>query len=368
MSDELADFLTASETRDAAKAKIDIPRDQWQRPKVVPAGGKPGSKTRGYTRASTLGGTLEDTFGLVDWKLRMTAVGLAQRPELILATNGAAKGDLDHINTKRKLNEITESAMQAAQASAKAHIGTAMHAYAEQVDLGNDPGYIPAEFAGDLTAYVALTKPLFNHLHIEQFCVCDELEVGGTPDRISEILADMQAPDGQIIRAGEVLVTDEKTSKNMDFGGIKFSVQLAVYSRSVAYDWQEALRTPWLPDGREVRQDWGIIIHVPAGKATASLYWVDLSKGWELAKLAVTVREWRKDKSLVTPMSIDPVTAEDVEDQTWAAACDGAATLEALFALHGEAVAAGAWDDVLKRRFTNRRKAIEAAGSTGGSK
>lgn len=361
MSDELADFLTASETRDAAKAKVDIPRDQWQRPKVVPAGGKPGAKARGYTRASTLGGTLEDTFGLVDWKLRMTAVGLAQRPELILATNGAAKGDLDHINTKRKLNEITEAAMQAAQASAKAHIGTAMHAYAEQVDLGNDPGYIPAEFAPDLKAYIGLTKPMFNHLHIEQFCVCDELEVGGTPDRISELLIPLQAPDGTLIPAGAVLVTDEKTSKNMDFGGIKFSVQLAVYSRSVVYDWQTVTRTPWLPDGLQVRQDWGLIIHVPAGQGTAALYWVDLTKGWELAKLAVTVREWRKDKSLVVPARVDMVTADDTDDEpSFVVACDQATTLDQLYALHGEAVAAGAWDEVLKARFSRRKRAIEA--------
>lgn len=375
MSDELAQFLTDSEARDAAAEKIEVPRDQWQRPKIVRPGGAPGDhlkrgKWTGYTRASTLGGTLEDTFGLNAWRLRMSAVGIAQRPELILAINAAAKGGVDRQDAKKRLDEITELGMQAAQASAKAHVGTAMHAYAEQIDMGHDPGYIPAEFAPDLRAYTELTQPLFEYLHIEQFCVCDELQVAGTPDRVARLKRAMIAPDGQTIPRGARLITDQKTSQKMDFGGIKFAVQLATYSHSLAYDWQSVTRTPWSPDG-DVRTDWGIIVHTPSGSGTASLYWVDLTRGWELAKLAVIVREWRKDKTLVLPAAADCVLADDEDDDDssryhldpddFVAACEAASSLAELYNLHREAVAVEMWDDVLKQRFSRRKRELEAA-------
>ena len=204
----------------------EVKRDRWGRPLIKQEGsGKP----IGYTRASSLGSALEDNYGLTLWKQRMTAVGVASRRDLVLAAN-ANRDDKD------KLNDIVNQAMDAAQSGARASIGSSMHAYAEMVDRGQDPGYIPEEFAADLAAYRALTEPLFDHVAIEQFCVCDELQVAGTPDRVSRLRAPLTAPDGTTLPVGDVVITDEKTSGSMNFGGIKFAVQLAVYANGAAYD------------------------------------------------------------------------------------------------------------------------------------
>lgn len=274
----------------------DIKRDRWGRPLIKPAsGGKP----VGYTRASSLGSALEDSYGLTMWKQRMTAVGVASRRDLVLAANS-------HRDDKDKLNEIVNQAMEAAASSARASIGTSMHNYAEMVDRGQDPGYIPAEFAADLAAYRALTEPMFRHLAIEQFCVCDELQVAGTPDRVSELRKPLTAPDGTNIPAGDVIITDEKTSGSMDFGAIKFAVQLAVYAHGTSYDPATAARTPWPGN---VRTDWAMIVWCPAGEGTADLYWVNIAEGWKLAQLSIDVRAHRRRKDLL--VAADIITAGD---------------------------------------------------------
>lgn len=273
---------------------VEIKRDRWGRPLITPTtGGKP----TGYTRASSLGSSLEDNYGLTLWKQRMTAVGVASRNDLVLAANA------DH-EDKDKLNKVVQQAMDAAASSARASIGSSMHTYAEQVDRGNDPGYIPAEFAADLAAYRALTEPAFEHLAIEQFCVCDELKVAGTPDRVSRLRHTMTAPDGTELAAGDVVITDEKTSGSMNFGGIKFAVQLAVYAHGQAYDPATGARSPW---PGPPRTDWGVIVHCPAGEGVASLYWVNITAGWELARLSVDVRRHRTRKDLV--VQAETVTA-----------------------------------------------------------
>ncbi len=264
----------------------EIKRDRWGRPLITPAGG---GKPVGYTRASSLGSALEDNYGLTLWKQRMTALGVASRRDLVLAAN-ANREDKD------ELNKVVEQAMEAAQSSARASIGTSMHTFAEMVDRGQDPGYIPEEFAKDLAAYRALTEPKFRHVAIEQFCVCDELKVAGTPDRVSELREDMTAPDNTVLPAGAVVITDEKTSGSMSFGAIKFAVQLAVYANGAAYDPATGVRTPW---PGPIRTDWGLIVHCPAGEGIADLYWVNIAAGWELAKLAVHVRSERTRKDLV---------------------------------------------------------------------
>lgn len=352
-----------------SRTKEDIPRDRWSRPLVVPPGKPAGAKRVGYTRASTLGSALEDTFGLTAWKLRMCAIGVATRPELVLSVNAAAKGDIDSFSVKQKLNGFTEQAMEAAQASAKAHVGTALHAYAEQYDLGNDVGYIPTEYERDLQAYIDITTGLLEHIHIEQFCVCDELETGGTPDRMSRLLRDMYPPDGTTLPAGTLICVDQKTSQGMDFGGIKFSVQLAVYARSLMYDWQTAMRSPWVT-GEVVNTSWGLIIHTPSGTGDAALYWVDLRQGWELAGLARTVREWRKNKTLVVPdgkrVATIYATKEESPDEvvpttlalyTNEVRCTE--TLDDLRTLARQANGAGVWSMELREVFTARRLELE---------
>src|SRR5689334_3084695 len=95
---------------------IDIPRDRWGRPLIIPPeGGQPVP----YTRVSTMAKALDDQSGLMLWKQRKTAVGLLRRPDLLTRIAGAvANGDDDtDWPTKRALNDICREATEAAAAS-----------------------------------------------------------------------------------------------------------------------------------------------------------------------------------------------------------------------------------------------------------
>ena len=55
-------------------------RDRYGRYLVLPPDG---TKPVGYTRATTIAKTLDDTSSLMAWGERMTAIGLARRPDLL---------------------------------------------------------------------------------------------------------------------------------------------------------------------------------------------------------------------------------------------------------------------------------------------
>lgn len=286
---------------------VEIPRDRWGRPKIMLPGDTSGLG-KAYTRASTLGGALEDQTNLGEWKKRVVAYGLSRRRDLILAA--ASVPTWDGLDDKKRLAEIAEQAMSSAEANAAATMGTALHALADRLDKG-EPIPDIGEDRYALDAYTELRRHFTVHA-IEQFLVCDELEVAGTTDRVLSPLGIMTAPDGTKIGPEDRLIDDLKTSSTADYFGIKFCVQLAVYSRGVPYVHGKG-RLPW-PDGIAPRQDWGLIMHVPSGGSAAQLYWVDLALGWELAKLAADVREWRKHKGLVVAAELPrPAFAEHGE-------------------------------------------------------
>jgi hypothetical protein len=333
---------------------LSVERDRFGRPLIQ----TPDGTITPYTRSSTLGKALSDETGLTRWKQRMTAVGIAARKDLVLAVNA-------HRKDKNKITELVEQAMEVAESSAGATTGTALHELCDQYDQGQTP-YVPAEFKPDVQAYLAATE-LLEVVVSECFCVCDELCVGGSPDRIYRLKAPLVAAEKELLPTGALLVGDIKTGSSLDFGHIGFSVQMAVYARSQRYDLSGGhtaeyrgrhipvgQRSDWVP-GEEVSRDWGLIVHVPSGEGRASLHPVDLKAGWELAQLAATVREWRKRRDLIRP-SVELEAAED-----FAALCVAAVSVEELMALYRRAVAAGAWDATLKTVFGLRKRALTEA-------
>jgi hypothetical protein len=71
----------------------------------------------------------------------------------------------------------------------------------------------------------------------------------------------------------------------------------------------------WEPDplsrfdkpGTKVRTDAGVIIHLPVDKTsekTPTVYGVDLESGWNAAILCERVREWRKVRTLASPVMV----------------------------------------------------------------
>lgn len=257
---------------DFASPGVEIPRDRYGRPLVVPP---TGGRAVAYTRCTTYVGCLEDTYNLARWQQRMVAVGLSHRPDLQLAVAA-------HREDKAKLNALCEEALAAAQASAAATTGTALHALAEQHDRGATLGVIPDSARADIDAYIRATAE-FEHLGIEEFVVHDGLKIGGTFDRL-------------VRYQGRVYVADIKTG-SIEFGMGKIAMQLAVYAHSVHYDPTSHERRPL----EDVDRDRAIIIHLPAGAAKCELVWTNIDAGWEAVQIARAVRSWRARNDLATP-------------------------------------------------------------------
>jgi predicted RecB family endonuclease len=252
----------------------EIERDRYGRPMVIPPGG---GKKVPYMRCTRFIKVIDDTFNLEQWDKRMVLLGLVERPDLLLSASA-------HRDDKKKLNQITSEAKEAAKAGAAANIGTAIHALTHRLERGEALGPVPGAYQRDLDAYLAATESLTT-LHAETFLVQDELQVAGTPDRIVEF-------------EGERYIADIKTG-SIDYGAIDISMQLAVYAHSQFYDIRTGKREP-LPGVNGQR---GIVIHLPAGTGTCELRFVDIAAGWEDVQLAKQIHATRKRKDRWTPIT-----------------------------------------------------------------
>lgn len=246
----------------------DVKRDQWGRPLIVPVGG---GKRIAYTRASTLAKALDNGNALAAWKQRMTALGLVRRPDLLTLVRTLS------IEDKNALDQICEQALVAAGGSARANVGTALHSLTEQVDRGQTPEFLDPELERDLQAYVdAILAAGLIPVSVEQFVVCDELQVAGTYDRVYRD------------RDGNLFIGDLKTGDSAATYGLgAVQIQTATYSRGTLYSEIEG-RTHSLPD-LGVSQTEALLVHLPAGSGQCTIYRLNLEQGWADAHLASTV-------------------------------------------------------------------------------
>jgi hypothetical protein len=252
-------------------AKVEIDRDRYGRPLIIPP---TGGKAIAYTRATTIANSLDDASALTAWKMRMAAIGLTTRPDILLSIT-AAQDD------KMAVNSLIEDAMEVAGANKAANIGTAIHSFAERLDLGQDLGIVPPQWAPDVKAYEHATK-ILNNKFIEQFCVLDKFKIAGTPDRVVEY-------------KGELFIADIKTGRVDHPNNI--SIQLAIYANGLPYDAATATRGTW----GEVNKEKAIIIHLPAGTGTCKLMWIDIKEGFKGLQFAMKTRKWRDQKGLSYP-------------------------------------------------------------------
>jgi hypothetical protein len=268
----------------------EFPRDRWGRPRVNVDG-----KLTSYARPSSFGDCIDNRYNLERYIRRNIVIGLKAEHSLWARLN-AAGDDRD------ELNKICEDAQVAAKANSKADLGTALHKMTERVDRGETLS-LPPEFANDIDAYQrALPEAGLTVVPgmIEMRCVCDELQAAGTFDRIVEDAS------------GTRFIGDVKTGASSDYPH-GFAVQLAIYAHSLLYDPETGERRP-MPDNLDTER--GIIIHLPAGQATCSVYYIDLAAGWEAALHAKWVKDtWQKRKGLLTPVATvaSATTLEPVE-------------------------------------------------------
>jgi hypothetical protein len=289
-----------------ATVATELPRDRWGRPLITPPAG---GDAVPYMRTTTFVGVLEDTFHLARWQQRMAVYGTALRKDIQLAAS-AIRDPKDRFQ-KRTLNDLAKAAIEAAQGSAAATTGTALHTFTEDIDRGRPLGFVPEEYLADLEAYRRIRAP-FEVLDIEGFCIRDDLQVGGSYDRIVRLPEEgllapawwIEAhPNGDPIITGSV-IWDLKTGGSVEdglFGMGKISMQMGVYANSVGYDHTLGARSA-LPGSP--RTDLGIVCHLPAGTGQAQLLWVDIASGWDVAyRVAPEVHAWRKRKDLSSPFA-----------------------------------------------------------------
>ena len=268
------------------------PRDRWTRPLLIPPNG---GERIPYTRMSTLGDYLCDDFGIGVWQRRLLAIGLSEREDLCAMTAALpalndAKCDKrsltkpqreQDVDTKKKLDEYIDQALETAGRNYKANMGTAIHGLIERGDVQTAPVAIQSDVAAALDA---IRDAGMTVLASEVFVANDELQAAGSFDHIIDVPLPGWGPVVADVKTGSVSGKD-----------LAFAVQVAGYAGGVVYDWHDDTRSSLdtLCDGRRLNRKRGLIIHVPLGGGRCDFYAVDLMIGAHAARLATQVRKAR---------------------------------------------------------------------------
>jgi len=265
------------------------------------------AKSLRYSRPSSYAKCLDDEEALVNWRIWKAMDGVARSKALqtqIVAT---------HDEDKSEKKTLREKAMDKGSANERADQGTGLHAMTvraeDQLDVDFHP---PEQIQADLDAYrEALASYGLVSEMTEVHMVNDHFRAAGTADRIFRCTRRLQAPFG-VIEEGDLICGDLKTGAKLDFSMPGNAVQVALYATGQLYDIHTERRLATPP----VRQDWGLLLHLPVGKAHCDVLWVDLNVGLFGAALAKEVKEWRRkwkngthDCPPVAPPSADPVEA-----------------------------------------------------------
>jgi hypothetical protein len=293
-------FSTAA-PRETAKSKTeeDVRRDGYGRYLLPDPFGRDARQELPWTRVTTFAKSISDTYTLSQWSQRMVAKGLGLRPDLF------ALAAATPVEDKKTLDRVCEDAKEAAHARARAHLGTALHAFTEAVDRGETPE-VPEPWDADVRAYSALVAECgFQFPWIERIVCNPELGVAGTFDRIGRLTRDVTIVVGDrtvVLKAGTYVIVDLKTGRDLSYGWNEIAVQLYVYATSAGIWDPEAWAYEDMPDG--LRMDVALVIHLPVGEAKATLWAVDLEPARKAAQLCKDVREWRKTRNLASQVSV----------------------------------------------------------------
>jgi hypothetical protein len=307
-----------------------------------PVTGKPTSGTR----VTTFIKAASDSIALDQWKERMTVLGLVTRPDLqkkIAATLSGGKAPYAVARTERDfLNGVVEQAKDAADAKYRARKGTILHKHTEEIDSGRRVvGDVPTEFRQAVTAYVMAMRDaglkLLPNMIERSTAITEFGGVAGTFDRIAEATRELKVTFTRktitqviTIHPGDHVVVDVKTGDDLSYNWLEIIIQEAIYATGVnqngvaVSDGGSPAVWRWA-DAAEmgigfVREDVGIVAHMPYGGSTCTIYGLDIDTGWKGAELCGAVKAWRKatpenvsgailESMAPEPLVIPPVTA-----------------------------------------------------------
>jgi hypothetical protein len=356
------------------RGETELEFDRWGRYKLKhPETGK----VQSFTRATTFAKSISDTFALSQWSQRMVLKGAALRSDII-----AMAHSLDVKQDKDKLNGLCEDAKSAAGNKVAANLGTALHSFSEAVDKGMPVEDVPAAQRDDIQAYATAMRTagvLAVPELIERQTCLPAFEVAGTLDRVLDLsliepwfasaLADAGYPVGRHndrsheYRDNSLVIGDVKSGQDLQYGWNEIAIQLAIYALGVRNTglWNKQTKS-WEP-ALPVRLDFAIVMHMPVGQKTCTLWALDLEEAMGAMELCRSVRRWRKMRNLATPLervTIDEAPPPAVSaGLSWLERFQTAGSRGELSALFSDAVAAGVWSDTLKQAGVDRLRILE---------
>lgn len=296
---------------------------------------------RTWTRATTMAETLSDLYSLNLWRIRMMLIGLARFPDMLdelrEIDGDGEEGMLSPKTHRDILNRIGFKAQALAGSKVPASWGTEMHSCIERLSRGEITlADVPDKYRAEVTAWAAAMQEAdlsaVPHL-IERRVAVSMYGTAGTLDQIDRVHRGRSIRLGnRVIRlnAGDHVVGDLKSGRDLDYGWGEISIQMALYAHGAregrvavwngeavsvtddpddtgAWEWEDIGIPP-----KSIRTDVGVVMHVPVQRADGvpaecTLHWIDLEEGWKAVQLCESVRDWRKAKGLNTPFSIAEV-------------------------------------------------------------
>lgn len=330
-------FAEEKPPRDNSGRPLLIPRDVFVAPDWTAE--QRDLVRRPYTRASGLADVLEEFSYLWKWKMRGLAKGLADSMDLVRLvaaedyTCGFAEDERANRAAGKRIDEVMERAMDRAGVAMKADYGTAIHARTEPGNDGTDPDDKQVD---DVDSCLELWGELgVVHLGTEVFTANDELMSAGTFDHLD------------YVPGLGIVVTDKKTSAKAKS---TYDVQLAGYAHSDVYDPETDQRMTleeyvaaagW--DPALINREVGIIWWVKNGRTQARE--VDLENGYRWAKIAVDIRDSRRNQGVARDTTNDIRKQVSTQRDRLLHAVTTAPTVDALHQIWGNPAAQAIWTD-----------------------
>lgn len=283
--------LEPADLKDPWNVETRIRKDGWGR--YVERHPITGKETH-FTRVTTAADSLEEKYGLMDWRCRNVAYGLGLRPDLVNMAIAA-----ESIDDKDTLNDVVKQAEQAAAANRPANVGTTLHLLTQRIDRG-ETVRVPDDLRDRVTRYktaVAQHRLKFILDYIEAVVCIPDLNLCGTMDRGADW------PHSTL-----PIVYDLKTG-SLDYAKVKIAQQLAAYANA-SHRWIRPGEWTELPP---FNKDIALVMHLPDGDAEPVLYQVNIKEGWRLLNMSMDVRQLRsaKGKHLFTEITADAQPSEN---------------------------------------------------------
>lgn len=250
--------------------------------------------------------TLEDTTFVVKWEKRRLLEGVVSpgaRERLLRDLD--AMFELGEDNYKSGMNSLIDELEISGNRWHAAEFGTAVHAWAEEVDCGRillrD---VPEEFREHVDQYLkrlAARAIVPMPQYTERVVYNSKANCCGQLDRVYLM------PDGDLV------LGDVKTSKSLGFSYGAYSMQLAIY-RDADYMLSED-GTTWEPMP-QFNRDYALLANIPSNNAAGTeLYPYELSFGREMLEAALVVHDLRRRaRTEVASQRALPIPTREVVD------------------------------------------------------